>query len=240
MSQISFHCSNYRQLRYELANYFGKDGSETRGVVTRKISGELIHGNTLMGAVDFRYPALAKYGLKTHTVEAVSHVVSQLESYGNLGASEVFSGYLMIDALVGNQDRHHQNWGAIEYNGRRYLAPSFDHGASCARNLSDNERDERLNTKDLGYSILTFSARARSAFYSEATLQRPLGTHRAFLEYCIVSGIEKTTWLTKLENIREVDLSKLLDSIPPVRMSDTTRKFTLQLLMANRARLLDL
>ena len=128
----------------------------------------------------------------------------------------------------------------MEYNGRRYLAPSFDHGASCARNLSDNERDERLNTSDMGYSILTFAARARSAFYSEVALQRPLGTHQAFVEYCIVSGVEKAKWQTKLEMISESDLLNILNSIPPARMSDTTRKFTLQLLMANRAKLLDL
>jgi hypothetical protein len=48
----------------------------------------------------------------------------------------LFPGYLMLDALIGNTDRHHENWGARVLaglgNGRRMavLAPTYDHASS--------------------------------------------------------------------------------------------------------------
>lgn len=62
-------------------------------------------------------------------------------------------GYLVFDALVGNTDRHHQNWGvlwdrrALSENPTRFtfqLAPTFDHGSSLGRELTDEARERHL------------------------------------------------------------------------------------------------
>src|SRR6266496_4341526 len=87
-----------------------------------------------------------------HTVEAVSGCVAQLEIPAPewltrlpsdiRAALDVFTGYILLDALIANQDRHHGHWGAIRLQGEKTLrlAPSFDHGASLARNITDEER----------------------------------------------------------------------------------------------------
>jgi serine/threonine protein kinase HipA of HipAB toxin-antitoxin module len=42
-----------------------------------------------------------------------------------------FTGYLVLDALIGHTDRHEENWGVIEgITGAKRLAPSFDHASS--------------------------------------------------------------------------------------------------------------
>lgn len=60
------------------------------------------------------------------------------------------TGYLVFDALVGNTDRHHENWGCLlepsltkseltdklEFSFFFSLAPTFDHGSSLGRELS--------------------------------------------------------------------------------------------------------
>ena len=62
-------------------------------------------------------------------------------------------GYVVFDALVGNTDRHHQNWGVlIERHvvpGEKprftlQLAPTFDHASSLGRELTDERRSQYL------------------------------------------------------------------------------------------------
>lgn len=49
---------------------------------------------------------------------------------GLSSALDVFAGYVLLDAWIANQDRHHENWGALRMGTALYLAPSFDHGAA--------------------------------------------------------------------------------------------------------------
>ncbi len=82
----------------------------------------------------------SRYKAKKHTIEAAVEVLQKLappspEWCPNLpdgihSALDVFVGYLMLDAWIANQDRHHENWGAISLNDGLHLAPTFDHGAA--------------------------------------------------------------------------------------------------------------
>src|SRR5690625_7153759 len=89
----------------------------------------------------------------------------------------------MLDAWVANQDRHHQNWGAIRHGEKLMLAPSFDHGAALARNLSDAERSERLQTRDKNRQIPHFVRRARSALYLRTSATRTMSTLKGWEEW---------------------------------------------------------
>lgn len=152
----------------------------------------LIHGNGLLLASDPTYPTNHKrFKVAAHTAAAVSEVVSNLDApaaqwmagvpAGVTSAIDVFSGYLMLDPWIANQDRHHENWAAVrEPTGTLRLAPTFDHGASLARNLSDEERHERLTTKDRNRSVGAFARRARSAVYADVAAKRPLTTVAAW------------------------------------------------------------
>jgi hypothetical protein len=112
-------------------------------------------------------------------VDVVAEVVAKLKlppeawqvglPTGITSALEVFIGYVLLDAWIANQDRHHQNWAALTFQRRRCLAPTFDHGASMARNLSDSEREERLTTRDVNRKMPAFVRKARSAFYDQPT-----------------------------------------------------------------------
>ena len=50
---------------------------------------------------------------------------------------------------------------------------------------------------------------------------------------------EAHRWLERLEQIEPADDSAILDQVPPDRMSSICRRFTIELLMENRHRLLD-
>jgi hypothetical protein len=164
-------------VHYELAT---ESAGERPGVVCENCAPpptSLVLGNELLLKHDPKYPAQErKYKVPQHTVDAVADVMTSLKlppapwadgvPEGITSAMDVFIGYVMLDAWIANQDRHHENWGALRIADVEHLAPTFDHAASMARNLTEEEREDRLTTRDRGRAIGTFVRRATSAFYA--------------------------------------------------------------------------
>jgi len=210
----------------------------------------LVLGNQLLLAFDESYPAQhnRKYKVREHTIQAVVEVVRALllpppnwlaeTPPGIEGALDVFAGYLLLDAWTANQDRHHENWGAVWDGTDMRLAPTFDHGAGLARNLKDAEREERLRTKDRSRTIPFFAGRARSAFYKHELDTKPLPTVEAFVEFQTSAQKAVQIWLGRLAKIDRAAVQQILEEVPENRMSRISKEFTLELLMVNQARLL--
>ena len=117
------------------------------------------------------------------------------------------------------------------------LAPSFDHGASLARNLTDEERKERLHTRDRNRTVEHFCGRARSGFYSTEQKEKTVLALDVFRRFAERDPVAAQIWLGKLAEITHVAVNAVLAEIPPQRMSPVTREFTLKLLMTNQRRL---
>lgn len=157
---------------------------------------------------------------------------------GITSALDVFVGYVMLDAWIANQDRHHENWGALIDQNEMRLAPTFDHGAALARNLLDQEREMRLTTKDRNQAVDAFTERGRSAFYGFITDKKALGLVEAFRAFAERAQTAGHAWLARLSAVELEAMQAILDRVPAARMSDTTKQFTLELLVTNQRRLL--
>ena len=237
-------------VHYELAQEVG--GYAHPGVVCERFvdsSQAFLMGNQLLFQRDESYPHDQRYRVKAHTVKAVLKAVTELAMpsqqwlsgipAGIHTAVDVFVGYVMLDAWVANQDRHHQNWGAIADGNVLRLGPTFDHGASLARNLQDSERAARLQTRDRGQGIEHFAERARTAFYPESGGTRTLLTFEAFDLFKAAAPAAAEAWLLQLKAISGATIQNTIDQVPPHRMTPTTRAFTLRLLQLNQQRLLE-
>lgn len=238
---------------YELAQEFEGKTPIQPGVICPSFVPRplvLVLGNQLLYRRDPQYPVAEeiKYGISAHTVEAVAAVVKTLRPpapdwmknapAGITNALGVFVGYVMLDAWVANQDRHHQNWGAIQDGGVLYLAPTYDHGASLARNLADAERKTRLQTRDKNQGVEHFAARARSGFFQTIKDKKTLPTLDVFQQFAKLDPGAAQIWLAKLGNIGFDVVDAILAEVPPQRMSPITRQFTSALLCINQRRLL--
>ncbi len=239
---------------YELAHEYEGQTSIQPGVVCPTFVPRpqvLVLGNQLLVIQDSAYPAeeVRKYGVREYTVEAVADIVSLLKPpaeewmqatpSGITTSLGVFTGYVMLDAWVANQDRHHQNWGAIWQAPGIRLAPTFDHGASLARNLTDEERKERLHTRDRNRTVEQFCGRARSGFYTATQKDKTVLAIDVFRSFAERDPSAARIWLGKLAEIDQIAVDAILAEIPPQRMSPVTREFTLKLLMTNQRRLLE-
>ena len=235
---------------YELAE---ERGSGTPGVVCETFApppSALVLANQLLLAIDPAYPGESgrRYMVSEHTVDAVSQAVTLLQPppapwmagipAGIASAMDVFTGYVILDAWIANQDRHHENWGVLLSNDTLRLAPTFDHGASLARNLPDAERQDRLTTRDQGRTVARFVRRARSAFYADASVSRPLTTVQAWRAFATRATGAATAWLARLNGINDDTIRGVVEEVPTHRMSRICRDFTMALLIENRRRLL--
>ena len=156
-------------------------------------------------------------------------------------AIDIFVGYLMLDALVSNQDRHHENWGLINSvaQGIR-LAPTFDHASSLGRNETDETRTERLESKDRGRSVEHYCSRARSGLYKSVNDNKPLSTIAAFEEAAKIRPAAGRYWLGGLKSVQLSDFEGILAGLPDSSISNPARLFALKMLEINRNRLLKL
>ncbi|MCL2641194.1 MAG: hypothetical protein FWD53_10145 [Phycisphaerales bacterium] len=238
-------------VHYELATWKDKPGVVCETCVKPPMS--LVLGNQLLFDINPQYVRDSKKNKgHEHTVEAVTKVLNDrllpppepwaanLPS-GIKTALDVFIGYIMLDAWIANQDRHHENWGILfnVQTKERYLAPTFDHGACLARNISDDERKDRLDPQDQRRRISVYVQRAKSEFYTSDNPRRPLKTFEAWRVFSLQSRTASIIWQERLRAVEDAKVEQLLAEVPVERLSTVGREFTRQLLAENRRRLLE-
>jgi len=155
---------------------------------------------------------------------------------------DLMIGYLMLDALIGNQDRHDENWGFVVCVGPpRYilLAPTFDHASSLGRNETDENRLKRLTTRDRGGSVEAYAARARSRFFETPAARRTMTTLDAFMAAAKVRPGASRYWIEALSGLGSSDFESIFDQIPKPLITTLAREFALRMLEANKRRLLE-
>lgn len=117
----------------DLAHYQGRHGIIShKFVATDEV---LVDGGDLIVA---RHPAFDRRRSRSHSFQLVREVLPapQLPQFIEL---------LVFDAVIGNSDRHQDNWSVIlARNDAPRLAPSYDHGSSLGRDISDNAIEEHL------------------------------------------------------------------------------------------------
>lgn len=225
--------------QYDLAEWRKRAGVVTPLFVTEKE--RLILGNEILTPNIKR----TQYRTKHHLVRKVTTFLKQEEiepphSFINeksLNALDVFTGYLMFDTLVGNTDRHDENWGLILSERGLELAPTYDHASSLGREISDDVRHERLHTRDKNRSLQAYSYRANSTLYNSPDDTKPLTTIEAFLKSGEAAVRGKDFWLEKLSKITDTSINDILTRIPYDIMSNEAKDFANQLLLFNKKRL---
>ncbi len=226
--------------KVELA-IFGED----RGSVTESFAREgyeLVHGNQMLARVVQGYDLRRTFHQSSHTLANIWRVMDRvfIEAQGAERAKLRLAEYLVLDALIGNTDRHHENWGTLrrrkDDHWEGFVAPSFDHASSLGRELRDTQRDRTLAEDRIG----DYVRRGRGAIYwSEEERHGPSPLElvvRAVREY-------PDLFCAALTKVGELDadlVNDLVDRVPTDWMSPSARKFTVALMCYNLAQLQEL
>lgn len=128
--------------RVELALFQDVRGSATESFA--RDGRELVHGNQIMAGSVLGYDPGKQFRQSDHTLENILLSLERifLSADARKRAKEQLADYLVLDALIGNTDRHHENWGILRKRmasgWRGMLAPTFDHASSLGRELVDD------------------------------------------------------------------------------------------------------
>ncbi|PRZ08257.1 hypothetical protein BCE75_103184 [Isoptericola sp. CG 20/1183] len=163
-----------------------------------------------------------------YTLDAVERVLSGVNPPPGLAgftAFGAFAGYLVLDALVGNSDRHPGNWALLESEtGERFLAPTYDHGTALGAGLTDENR----RVKDPA----AFARRGRANPFT------PRKQSLVDLSLTAVRRADAAEWLRRLARLDDSGVRAILDA-PGQRLSVVASTFMERVVLENRRRLCD-
>jgi hypothetical protein len=147
------------------------------------------------------------------------------------GAS-AFAGYLMLDAVVGNQDRHHDNWGVIDaQGGERRIAPAFDQASCLGYQAPETAKEAHLVRGD----VQSWARRGRSNHFEG----RPNLVCHAVDALLRVPSEAAESWVGRLASIADGEWETMVEAVPDDLMSQVDRSFAVEVIRVNKRRVLD-
>ncbi|WP_341676693.1 HipA domain-containing protein [Niveibacterium sp. SC-1] len=234
---------NVRAATVELAEFEGRRGSATLSFLAPH-GQHLEHGNEILAGRVLGYDGTRRHRQSAHTIDNIVLAIEKMFRTEELANQvlRILAGYLVLDALICNVDRHHENWGLLwqaqlrdetEEDWERpqlayaySVAPSFDHASSLGRELLDERRARILRDGRLE----SYVARGRGGIYLRSTdkhAANPLRlvdvASRRFPEYFRPSLSRLAD--TPLDSIKEV-----IDPVPSSRITNLGRDFARALL----------
>lgn len=250
----------------ELAVCDGKNGTLSQNFLSAEEPSSLIHGNELLFEHDPDYPIDApNFRLVQHTLD---RIISGLRRSGAkrpdrfsgpknvTSACELFVGYLLLDALIVNTDRHHANWGVIisPCMDGTYLvemAPTFDHASSLGRELSDSHRlaklesernrhEQRHQPRHRAQTIVGYleSEKGRGRIYPNEQNAKPLHPLQVFARARDQFPDAGDAWIDQLASLQMTVFENIISGVPAGVMSQPARDFSLNLIDLNRTALI--
>jgi len=222
--------------KVELARFQGEYGSATESF---SYEGKILyHGSQIMEVFIAGYDPEVRFHQSSHTLsniyKALEDVFIQPEE--TKLAKRALAEYILLDALVGNTDRHHENWGILVWHTgdqwQRTMAPSFDHASSLGRELLDETRIRLLHEGRVG----NYAERGHGAIYwssRDATGLSPLELlRRAARTYPCVFRLAKRS----LVGLNKRVCQRIIERIPADWMRSAEREFVIALVCYNHAR----
>lgn len=228
--------------RVELAKYQDNLGSATLSFADRTQGKALIHGNEILAALVTGYDKDKWRHQSDHTLDAIIASVNKLFPPPRRKiALEVLAGYVVLDALVGNVDRHHENWGvvlAFENNKltQMEVAPSFDHASSLGRELLPQRCGSFLQNPD---NIKRYMQNGHGGIFINTSDAKGASPLRLALEAMQKYPDYFTIWLNHLAGLDMDQVECIINSIPEGWISADNRKFAYSFLRIARQALLE-
>lgn len=193
-------------------------------------------GSVLLAEVVEHFDKAAKNRVG-HTVSNVREV---LAGFGappgfvgpcSMTAFDVFAGFLVFDALIGNRDRHSDNWSVMENADERRLMASYDHASSLGFQILDDRRARLLaDTEELDRWIRKGTAHRfeNGRHTSLVSLARDALT--------MADPRTREHWLGAVESVTDTAIAEIVSR--PSRMSPPARRLASAIMQRNRERLI--
>lgn len=195
---------------------------------------ELIHGNDLLAGAVLGYDRAGRRAQPDHTIEniakAIMAVIPAREERDV--AFRQLAGYVTLDALILNTDRHHENWALIRMPslGGKHIhrvAPTFDHASSLGRNEPVDKIGQWLREAN---RFEWYADRGRGAIFIKPTDAHGANPLRLFEVAARAWPRYFQPWRQMLQNVGLDHMLALVDRVPNQAIDSRQRAFAKGLL----------
>ena len=159
---------------------------------------------------------------------------------------KALASYVLLDGLIGNTDRHHENWMVAHFivdqadqaDVRFEVTPSFDHASSLGRELNDEQRLRVLRVRDPYAAMLNYLYRGRGGVYVAHNRRRALPPLRLAKLLCRWAPEFTRETCERIAEVSESQIWDIIDKVPPDFMSDIAKEFAHKVIATGRGELL--
>lgn len=151
-----------------------------------------------------------------------------------LSAFDVLVGYLLLDALVGNGDRHARNWAVLlPPEGPAALSPAFDNASGLGFDLDDERRMLLLDSDD---GVVRWAKRGRARAWTGSASAKPSLVELLEEAWPHTSQLARDTWARRCSGLEPTDVESVLRTVPG--LTEPTVAFAARAVEINRERAL--
>ncbi|MDP2093947.1 MAG: HipA domain-containing protein [Hydrogenophaga sp.] len=232
-----------RAATVELAQYGDKRGCISLNFVDVNAGEALVHGNEILALRVTGYDKEKTFRQSDHTLENIDAAIRGLFHADRAEAILTeLAGYMVLDALIGNTDRHHENWGLLAglqsdpQMLRLSVAPSFDHASSLGRELQDERRRELLTTDRVRWYVEKGRGgmfRGPNERHGENPLRFVQVAARAYPVF-FRPALDRVAALTSRE------VKEIFDALPDERASNEAKSFAQAMVLSAQASLTEI
>jgi len=194
------------------------------GIIAKKFTlptEEFFEGGDLIGSI---VEGFNRYKLDNYTLE---NIIQALIEYD---LDDEFVIIPIFDALIGNQERHCDNWGVIVSKSGSYrLAPIYDNGASLGFQL----KEERIKLMFKDKNMFTAYNNRSHSLIGIGDKKKP--------KYTELIPVIRNRYPSKVKNVANYIsglnsdmIIKILNIIPDAIMTDIYKEWVLKLLLSRR------
>jgi hypothetical protein len=198
-----------------------------RGSISLDVRSEgdvLVHGNEIIAGRVLGYDRRQKRHTSDHTFERIRQAILEVcagRCKEDLGQ---FAGYLVFDALIGNTDRHHENWALLKREAGptdHRLAPSFDHASSLGREMRDERRALLLRER----RVADYIRKGWGAIYLQALTETQTSPIELVNRLAAQMPENFGPWLRRVENVTDEQIHCIVERVPSGWISPAQGEF---------------
>jgi len=159
-----------------------------------------------------------KSGVTIESVNEILHKSSIIKNKVEIHNS--FWDMFVVDCLIGNSDRHFDNWGVLEKDGDIRFAPVYDCGSALSALIDDDKMEDLLNSpvdfKNQEYNLIScYYLSGKKIYYHEIFTNPPAELAEAILRIVPKIDMKKKHCIVDstpcISDVRKEYLKKALD-----------------------------
>lgn len=214
--------------------FSGTRGSTTESFIRR--GQNLFHGNQILAGQVLGYNPDKRFKQADHTLENIFLALDRTFASPD-GASQAkaqFAAYLVLDAIIGNTDRHHENWGIIAEQPSAgwtgLMAPTFDHASSLGRELLDEGMGKVRERVLREHRVGSYVEKGSGAVYWTSTDPHGLSPVELVRRATPLHPDLFSSALLRAHGIEQATLEQVVGDVPDGWMTEPARAFAVEVM----------